>query len=69
MAKYNPYDYNQHAMVDVNFNDQIQPGTFEYALHYLIEQRVHHRVCSHASKPLSSPLAEPQITKLPPKSD
>jgi transposase len=40
MAKYIPYDYNQHAMVVVNFKDQIQPGTFEYALHYLIEQKL-----------------------------
>ena len=40
MAKFIPYDYNQHAMVVVNFQDQIQPGTFEYALHYLIEQKL-----------------------------
>ena len=40
MAKFIPYDYNQNAMVVVNFQDQIQPGTFEYALHYLIEQKL-----------------------------
>jgi transposase len=40
MAKFIPYDYNQHAMVVVNFKDQIQPGTFEYALHYLIEEKL-----------------------------
>lgn len=40
MAKYIPYDYNQNAMVVVNFRDQIQPGTFEYALHYLIEEKL-----------------------------
>lgn len=27
-------------MVVVNFKDQIQPGTFEHALHYLIEQKL-----------------------------
>jgi transposase len=40
MAKYIPYDYNQNAMVVVNFKDQIQPGTFEYALHFLIEEKL-----------------------------
>ena len=40
MAKYIPYDYNQHAMVVINFTDQIQPGTFEYALHYLVENKL-----------------------------
>jgi hypothetical protein len=33
MAKFIPYDYNQNTMVVVNFKDQIQPGTFEHALH------------------------------------
>jgi transposase len=40
MAKFIPYDYNQNAMVVVNFQDQIQPGTFEHALHYLIEHKL-----------------------------
>jgi transposase len=40
MAKFIPYDYNQNTMVVVNFKDQIQPGTFEHALHYLIEQKL-----------------------------
>lgn len=40
MPKYLPYDYNQAEMVVINFSDQIQPGTFEYAIHYLIESRL-----------------------------
>lgn len=40
MARFIPYDYNQNAMVVVNFQDQIQPGTFEHALHYLIEHKL-----------------------------
>ncbi len=40
MAKFIPYDYRQNTMVAVNFHDQIQPGTFEYALHYLIEHKL-----------------------------
>lgn len=40
MPKYLPYDYNQAEMVVINFSDQLQPGTFEYAIHYLIENRL-----------------------------
>ncbi len=40
MAKYLPYDYSQNTMLAVNFEDQIQPGSFEHALHYLIEHKL-----------------------------
>lgn len=40
MANFIPYNHNQNAMVVVNFLDQIQPGTFEHALHYLIEHKL-----------------------------
>jgi len=40
MAKYIPYNYNQSAMVVINFTDQIQPGTFEHAVHYLVDNKL-----------------------------
>lgn len=40
MAKFIPYDYNQSSMVVINFNDQIQMGTFEHAVHYLVDNRL-----------------------------
>jgi hypothetical protein len=40
VARFIPYDYNQNAMVVVNFQDQIQSGTFEHALHYLAEHKL-----------------------------
>jgi hypothetical protein len=40
MPRFKPYDHNQNAMVVINFQDQIQPGTFEYALHYLVENKL-----------------------------
>ena len=40
MAKYIPYDYNQNIMVVINFQDQLQAGTFEHALHYLVTQKL-----------------------------
>ena len=40
MPKYIPYDYQQTAMVVINFEDQLQPGTFEHALHYLVDNKL-----------------------------
>lgn len=40
MPNFIPYDYNQNSMVVINFEDQIQPGTFEHAIHYLIENKL-----------------------------
>ena len=40
MARYSPYNYGQATMVTINFDDCLQPGTFEHALHYLIEQHI-----------------------------
>ncbi|WP_461481613.1 transposase [Porticoccus sp.] len=40
MPKFKPYDYNQSAMVVINYRDQLQPGTFEHALHHLIDNRL-----------------------------
>ena len=40
MAKYIPYNYNQSSMVVINFTDQIQPGTFEHAVHYLVDNKL-----------------------------
>jgi len=40
MPNFIPYDYAQDTMVVINFDDQILPGTFEHALHHLIEHRL-----------------------------
>ena len=40
MPKFIPYNHDQHAMVVINFRDQLQPGTFEYAVHYLIHEKL-----------------------------
>ena len=40
MARYIPYDPKQGALEVINFEDQLQPDTFEHALHYLIEHRL-----------------------------
>ena len=40
MPKFIPTIYKQNILLSLNFEDQLQPGTFEYALHYLIEHKL-----------------------------
>lgn len=40
MPKFKHYDYNQKSMVVINYAEQLQPGTFEYALHHLVSDRL-----------------------------
>lgn len=40
MARYKPYDYDQLLMVAVSLEEQLVPGTLEYAIHHLIEDRL-----------------------------
>lgn len=40
MANFIKYDYKQDVMLVVNFVEQLQPGTFEYAIHYLIDHKL-----------------------------
>ena len=40
MPNYKPYNYNQDAMVVINYKEQLQPGTFEHAIHFLIEHKL-----------------------------
>lgn len=40
MPKYISYNYDQHSMVVINYKEQLQPGTFEHAIHFLIENKL-----------------------------
>lgn len=39
MARYKHYDYSQTKLLPVSYAQQILPGTFEYTLSYLIDER------------------------------
>lgn len=39
-AQVQAYDFDQHTMVAINYLDQLQPGTFEHAVHYLVEHKL-----------------------------
>lgn len=40
MARYKEYDYSQGKFIPIHFDKQIFPGTFEYTLHYLIDNEI-----------------------------
>ena len=40
MPNFKDYDYSQSSMVVINYEDQLQPGTFEHAIHHLIEHKL-----------------------------
>jgi len=40
MAKFIPYDYKQKVMPPIFLEDQLSPGTLEFAIHYLVETRM-----------------------------
>lgn len=40
MAKHQHYDYNQAVIAPIFLDDQLLPGTLEYAIHYIVEERL-----------------------------
>jgi len=40
MARYKRYDYNQMIMVPLSLEEQLVPGTLEYAIHHIVEERL-----------------------------
>jgi transposase len=40
MARYKEYDYSQGKFIPIHFDRQILPGSFEYSLHYLIDNEI-----------------------------
>jgi transposase/IS5 family transposase len=40
MAKFKTYDYRQRVLLPVSLEDQLMPGTLEFAIHNLVEKRL-----------------------------
>ena len=40
MARYKNYDYNQLMLVPLSLEEQLMPGTLEYAIHHIVEERL-----------------------------
>ncbi|GEN29301.1 hypothetical protein HVA01_29470 [Halovibrio variabilis] len=53
MPRFKTYNYYQNAKVVINYQDQLQPGTFEHAVHILIKHKIdltvfHPRRCAYS---------------------
>jgi len=40
MPKFKLYNYDQTMMVPVNLQDQLVPGSLEFAIHYLVDKAI-----------------------------
>jgi hypothetical protein len=40
MARYKTYDYRQRVLLPVSLEDQLMPGTLEFAIQTLIDKRL-----------------------------
>lgn len=40
MAKYKRYDYSQGVLIPVSYQEQLMPGTLEFAIHTLVDSRI-----------------------------
>jgi len=40
MAKFKPYNYDQLVMLPISLEDQLEPGTLEYTINVLVENRI-----------------------------
>jgi transposase len=40
VARFKDYSYEQSRLIPVSFSDQIQPGTIEYTINYLVDNHI-----------------------------
>jgi len=63
MARFRDYSYEQTLMVPVSLERQIQPGTFEYALNYLVDKHIDRSVFDerYSNDETGAPAIDPAI--------
>jgi transposase len=47
MAKYKSYDYSQSVLIPVSLDEQLMPGTLEFAIHTLVQTRIDTSIFDH----------------------
>ena len=47
MAKYKSYDYSQGVLIPLSLEEQLVPGTLEFAIHTLVETRINTSIFDH----------------------
>lgn len=63
MARYKSYNYDQTMLVPVSLTGQLMPGTLEYAIHYLVENRINMSIFEshYQNDETGSPAYDPKI--------
>jgi transposase len=63
MARYKPVDYAQGQFISVSFEHQILPGTFEYALSYIVDNKLDFAAldAAHANDDAGAPAYDPRV--------
>lgn len=63
MAHYKQYNYNQTMMVPVTLEDQLLPGSLEYAIHYIVDNRINMSIFDRRYKndDTGAPAYDPKI--------
>ncbi len=63
MARYKPADYAQGQFVSISFEQQILPGTFEYALSYIVDNKLDFTAfdAAHKNDDGGAPAYDPRV--------
>jgi transposase/IS5 family transposase len=63
MARYKSYSYSQRVLIPVSLEDQLMPGTLEFAIHTLVETRMDTSFFDgkHKNDETGSPAYDPKI--------
>jgi transposase len=63
MAKYKRYDYSQSVLIPVSLEEQLVPGTLEFAIHTLVERRMDMSVfdCNYQNDETGRSAYDPKI--------
>jgi len=63
MARYKPYDYSQGVLIPASLDDQLMPGTLEFAINQLVEKRMNLSIFDrkHKNDETGRPVYDPKI--------
>lgn len=63
MARYKPVDYAQGQLIPVVFEEQILPGSFEFALNYIIDNKMDFSAldAAHSNDESGAPAYDPRV--------
>ena len=63
MPRYKPVNYAQGQFISIQFDHQIQPGSFEYALNYIVDHKLDFTAfhALHSNDKMGAPAYDPRV--------